>query len=125
MVTPVVRRPPLTVLQVYLHDLRASGGSGVLPAGVLRVLKSKACRTAVMFGDELSGDACGQLLRWAACRMDCQYIALPAGPTCTCMHTTLSQSLLVGDALTKTRMPLVHLYKCGLPSDHADFLGSC
>ena len=42
--------PPL---QLYLHHLDSTCGAGGLPAGVVRVLNSKACRSAVMFGDSL------------------------------------------------------------------------
>lgn len=41
-------------LQLYLHHLQDTCGSGGLPAAVIRVLNSKACRGAIMFGDRLS-----------------------------------------------------------------------
>ena len=40
-------------LQAHLQQLDDTSGSHLLPPGVLRVLRSKACRTALMFGDTL------------------------------------------------------------------------
>ena len=37
--------------------------SRVVPAGALRVVKSKSCRTAIMFGDPLHEGQCTELLR--------------------------------------------------------------
>lgn len=50
-------------LQIYLHQLADTCGSDVLPSSVLHVLKSKACRSAVMFGDHLSTSKCTALLQ--------------------------------------------------------------
>jgi hypothetical protein len=36
--------------QVYLHELEQTAGTTPVPPAVLRVLSSKACRSAVMFG---------------------------------------------------------------------------
>ncbi|MEW5319857.1 MAG: hypothetical protein WDW38_010978 [Sanguina aurantia] len=52
-----------TDLQIYLHQLADTCGSDVLPSAVLRVLKSKACRSAVMFGDPLDTAHCASLLQ--------------------------------------------------------------
>lgn len=41
----------------------ATGDS--IPDAVQRLLKSKACRSAIMFGDELSYDSCENLIRQA------------------------------------------------------------
>ena len=47
----------------YLHALSASGGGSTLPpAAALRVLASRACRSAIMFGETLSLDQCQTLL---------------------------------------------------------------
>lgn len=55
--TPSARPLPSASLapqmQLYLHQLHDTCGSGGLPAGVVRVLNSKACRGAIMFGDAL------------------------------------------------------------------------
>ena len=40
-------------MQMYLHQLMETGGAVTMPPGVLRVLKSKACRSAIMFGQPL------------------------------------------------------------------------
>ncbi len=37
-------------LQVYLHELEQTAGTASIPPAALRVLNSKACRYAVMFG---------------------------------------------------------------------------
>eukprot|EP00775_Hariotina_reticulata_P004629 gene4629-biopygen6383 len=71
-------------LQLYLHQLLETGGNdssshassssshhGPLPAGVLRVLRSKACRTAVMFNTQLSWSYCDKLLRQLAATQLC------------------------------------------------------
>ncbi|KAG2490850.1 hypothetical protein HYH03_010768 [Edaphochlamys debaryana] len=42
-----------TDLRLYLNQLGESGSAMLPPPAVLRVLRSKACRTAVMFGDTL------------------------------------------------------------------------
>ena len=45
------------------------GAGTVLPPAVRRVLNSKACRGAIMFGDELSREECQQLIaQLASCR---------------------------------------------------------
>jgi DNA mismatch repair ATPase MutL len=46
---PCLLSPP----QLYLHQLHDTFGSGALPPAVVRVLNSKACRGAIMFGDRL------------------------------------------------------------------------
>ncbi|KIZ07708.1 hypothetical protein MNEG_0240 [Monoraphidium neglectum] len=51
-------------LKLYLHQLAECGGDagGAGPPGVLRVLRSKACRGAVMFNDALSPQRCAELV---------------------------------------------------------------
>lgn len=51
-------------LKLYLHQLAECGGAagGAPPPGALRVLRSKACRGAAMFGDELPRARCEALL---------------------------------------------------------------
>lgn len=50
-------------LKLYLHQLDGSGEAGrQLPPGVLRMLKSRACRSALMFGDALAPERCMALL---------------------------------------------------------------
>ena len=53
----------------YAEALAATGGGSTLPPpAAFRVLASKACRRAVMFGDELSRDECQAILtNLAAC----------------------------------------------------------
>lgn len=56
--------------QLYLHQLGDMGGGGSgsgsdlasMPPGVLRTLKSKACRGAIMFGARLEGCECEALV---------------------------------------------------------------
>lgn len=54
---PIICGQPLTVqeLKRYLSELAAvpSAGAGSIPGPILDVLRSVACRRAVMFGDEL------------------------------------------------------------------------
>ncbi|KAF6251124.1 hypothetical protein COO60DRAFT_671380 [Scenedesmus sp. NREL 46B-D3] len=51
-------------LQLYLHQLLETGGSANQPPpGVVRVVKSKACRSAVMFGTQLSRQQCVELVQ--------------------------------------------------------------
>jgi DNA mismatch repair ATPase MutL len=50
--------------QLYLHQLLETGGSSRQPPpGVVRVLKSKACRSAIMFGTQLSREQCVELVQ--------------------------------------------------------------
>ncbi|KAI3426507.1 hypothetical protein D9Q98_008872 [Chlorella vulgaris] len=51
-----------TDLTLYLHQLHDTFGSGALPPAVVRVLNSKACRGAIMFGDRLQHTQCQELL---------------------------------------------------------------
>ncbi len=50
----------LRCVQLYLHHLQETCGAGGLPSGVVRVLNSKACRGAIMFGDELGQEQVGR-----------------------------------------------------------------
>lgn len=63
---PLVCGVPLGALdlKLYLHQLADCGGDagGVVPPGVLRVCKSKACRGAIMFNDPLTPVQCRQLV---------------------------------------------------------------
>lgn len=52
--------------QIYLLQMAATSGSNSIPEAATRVLKSKACRSAVMFGDPLSPQDCSDLIRWAS-----------------------------------------------------------
>ncbi|GIL55015.1 hypothetical protein Vafri_10679 [Volvox africanus] len=49
-------------LRLYLHQLHETGGADLPPPAVLRVLRSKACRTAIMFGNSLAREQCIALL---------------------------------------------------------------
>lgn len=51
-----------TDLKLYLHQLKSTFGGNALPAAISRVLNSKACRGAIMFGDSLNRQACSKLL---------------------------------------------------------------
>lgn len=68
--TPTLQ--PSLATQLYLHQLLETGGGSSSsmahqpPPGVLRVLRSKACRGAIMFGDALSRDQCETLLQQLA-----------------------------------------------------------
>jgi hypothetical protein len=53
----------LLAAQLYLHQLEDTAGADLAPPGVDRVLKSKGCRSAIMFGDQLSPQECGQLVQ--------------------------------------------------------------
>ena len=59
-------------LQAHLQQLDDTSGSHLLPPGVLRVLRSKACRTALMFGDtlEVSRHTQGGGIVSSACRIE-------------------------------------------------------
>jgi DNA mismatch repair protein MLH3 len=48
--------------QMYLAQLDDTCGAALLPPGVLRALKSKACRSAIMFGRPLTHGQCVELL---------------------------------------------------------------
>lgn len=50
------------VLQVYLHQLDDTAGSALLPPAIVQILNSKACRSAIMFGDPLLPTECAELL---------------------------------------------------------------
>jgi DNA mismatch repair ATPase MutL len=60
---PVVLGAPLAAadLRAFLHRLGAAGGIAGAPPAVARVLASRACRGAVMFGDALDRAQCGAL----------------------------------------------------------------
>lgn len=47
---------------MYLHHLEETGGLDNSPPFVDRALKSKACRSAIMFGDSLSQKECAELV---------------------------------------------------------------
>eukprot|EP00887_Chlorella_sp_A99_P007462 scaffold2.g7462.t1 len=49
-------------LKLYLHHLHDTCGAAGLPAGVVRVLNSRACRGAIMFGQELLSAQCQRLV---------------------------------------------------------------
>jgi DNA mismatch repair protein MLH3 len=68
VVTRTALQPPRRFigccLQLYLHQLLETGGSSRQPPpGVVRVLKSKACRSAIMSGTQLSREQCVQLVQ--------------------------------------------------------------
>lgn len=47
---------------MYLHELEATAGVAKQPPRVPALLNSKACRSAIMFGDVLSREVCAQLV---------------------------------------------------------------
>lgn len=49
-------------LSEYLHQLATTDGTSAPPPAVLRVMASKACRGAIMFGDFLLSSECQQLV---------------------------------------------------------------
>jgi DNA mismatch repair protein MLH3 len=51
-----------TDLRLYLHQLEQTGGAGGPPPAITRVLNSKACRGAVMFGQELRPSQCAEVV---------------------------------------------------------------
>jgi DNA mismatch repair ATPase MutL len=51
-----------TDLKLYLHQLQATCGTNALPPVAVRVLNSKACRSAIMFGDTLDEEECREVL---------------------------------------------------------------
>ena len=68
LVANIVPSSPIFVnspahLQLYLHQLGDTGGSSLLPPAVIRVVNSKACRSAIMFGDPLLPTECSELIR--------------------------------------------------------------
>ena len=60
-----------TDLRLYLHELAETRGGAGPPSGVLRVLNSRACRSAVMFGDELPPSRCAALTAELATTQQC------------------------------------------------------
>lgn len=71
---------------MFLHQLHETRGSVTTPPGVLRVLKSKACRSAIMFGDVLVHTQCCDLIA-----------ALQATQLCfCCAHGRPTTAPLVG-----------------------------
>ena len=59
---------------MYLHQLTETSGASFPPAGVTRILASKACRHAIMFGDPLTRAQSQQLVssllrtsQWGIC----------------------------------------------------------
>lgn len=52
-----------SAMQLYLNQMCESTAGDSIPDAVQRLLKSKACRSAIMFGDELSLDSCQSLIR--------------------------------------------------------------
>ena len=49
-------------MQMYLHELDATAGTAKQPPRLPALLASKACRSAVMFGDELSSEQSAALV---------------------------------------------------------------
>ncbi len=47
---------------MYLHELEATAGVAKQPPRVAALLASKACRSAIMFGDALTPEQCGRLV---------------------------------------------------------------
>jgi DNA mismatch repair protein MLH3 len=47
---------------MYLHELEATAGTAKQPPRLPALLASKACRSAVMFGDELSNEQSSALI---------------------------------------------------------------
>ena len=48
-------------MRLFLHEVVETGCSNATPSGVIRVLNSKSCRTAIMFGDEMTHKECQKL----------------------------------------------------------------
>ena len=48
---------------MFLQQLAETHGTQAIPPAVARVLNSKACRGAIMFGDALDAATCQQLLQ--------------------------------------------------------------
>lgn len=61
---PLVATRGLTAtdLRLYLHDMATTHGGAGPPAGIIRILNSIACRSAIMFGDELVPAQCQDLV---------------------------------------------------------------
>lgn len=57
--------------QLYLHQLAGTRGACSTPPGITRLLASKACRGAIMFGDELPWARCHSLLAELAATRQC------------------------------------------------------
>lgn len=58
------------VTQMYLHLLEDTAGLAKQPPRVAALLDSRACRSAVMFGDELLPERCSTLIRQLAVSTD-------------------------------------------------------
>lgn len=49
-------------LQDYLAQLERTGGARAMPSGIVSALASRACRSAIKFGDALDGPACAAMV---------------------------------------------------------------
>jgi len=60
---PLISHRALTTtdLRLYLHRMAETGGAAGPPEAVIRVMNSRACRSAIMFGDELAPSEAQQL----------------------------------------------------------------
>lgn len=79
---PLIAQTALTAtdMRIYLHDLETTHGGSGIPSGVVRVLNSKACRSAIMFGDELLQAQCQDLVDELQCTQMC-FICAHGRPT--------------------------------------------
>ena len=85
-------------MQLHLYHLHETWGAGGLPAGVVRVLNSKACRSAIMFGDSLVQT---QVRSHQALPRDTDCAIVNATLTLSCFPTVQCQQLV--DALKRTQ----------------------
>lgn len=88
-------------LRQYLRQLKQTGGASAAPEAVTRVLGSRACRSAVKFGDALTGEECRELAgAVAAAKMPFQ--CAHGRPTCAPL-VDLGVLRRAGEAMKRSR----------------------
>ena len=94
---PVICGVPLTADDVlcFVRQIDRASGASVKPPAVDRILHSKSCRGAVMFGDALSVPYCQQLLQQLSRTTLCFQCAHGRPTVIPCLDTsgTRAQSL--------------------------------
>lgn len=80
------------VLQAYLQQLHSTHGARLLPPAALAVLRSKACRSAIMFGDTLTPAQCNTLLSRLAATQVGMTVILACSVWCRALSHILPMS---------------------------------
>jgi len=123
---PVICYRALTAadLKLYIHQLDDTAGCRLLPPGVHRLLASKACRSAIMFGDPLSQEQSQDLVQKLASTnlfFECAHgrpTVIPLIDLARLDATRVPQSCASGD-----RSSSQHQYRTGAPPVAGQGLG--